>query len=286
MTTKRMSEERDEGYCVKITKENAEKFPFTYAITYDEQGNTFDLTDLDDEENKKVFKKYDFLKLCKNGSLYGYIGNTSYDIEYSDIPYSDKDWKEITRKMMPSMQFLNFNIQKVENALLNYTEIEKISKMRVANGDIGESSIGGLVSVRVWKDTYEVTEGYKQSGNTDGLKDTERLVIEFPRINIWDQMTDIEIREDGTYYDTYNKEEMTWDDMADLAINNGAPRIYEDTGRIIKKWVEELKVEAEKCSHCGSTNLSKEGTKRHADGLHQRWICNDCNHISTSEWVF
>jgi hypothetical protein len=283
MTTKRM-DERDEGYCVKITRENVTKFPYTYAVTYDEDGNTFDLTDIEDEENIKIFNKYDFLKLCKNGSLYGYKGDTSYDIEYSDSPYSEKDWKEITRRLVPSMQYLNYNIEKIEKALTNYQEIKKIATMRVANGDIGESSIGGLVSVRIWKKTYKITEGYKQSGNTDGLKDTERLEIDFPRVNIWNGLDDIEIRENGSFYDTFNKEELTWDDMVDLTVTNGT--LYEETEGIIQNFIQELRDNAEKCTHCGSTNLSKYGTKHDSRGLHQRWICNECDHLSTSEWVF
>ena len=282
MTTK--GNEIDEGYCVKITRENVTKFPYTYAVTYDEDGNTFDLTDIEDEENIKIFNKYDFLKLCKNGSLYGYKGDTSYDIEYSDSPYSEKDWKEITRRLVPSMQYLNYNIEKIEKALTNYQEIKKIATMRVANGDIGESSIGGLVSVRIWKKTYKITEGYKQSGNTDGLKDTERLEIDFPRVNIWNGLDDIEIRENGSFYDTFNKEELTWDDMVDLTVTNGT--LYEETEGIIQNFIQELRDNAEKCTHCGSTNLSKYGTKHDSRGLHQRWICNECDHLSTSEWVF
>ena len=182
------------------------------------------------------------------------------------------------------MQYLNYNIEKIEKVLTTYNEIKKIATMRIANGDIGESSIGGLVSVRIWKKTYKITEGYKQSGNTDGLKDTERLEIDFPRVNIWDGLDDIEIREDGTYYDNYNKEELTWDDMVDLTVTNGT--LYEETEGIIQNFIQELRDNAEKCTHCGSTNLSKQGTKRDSMGLHQRWICNECNHLSTSEWVF
>lgn len=282
MTTK--GNEIDEGYCVKITRENVTKFPYTYAVTYDEDGNTFDLTDIEDEENIKIFNKYDFLKLCKNGSLYGYKGDTSYDIEYSDSPYSEKDWKEITRRLVPSMQYLNYNIEKIEKVLTTYNEIKKIATMRIANGDIGEYSIGGLVSVRIWKKTYKITEGYKQSGNTDGLKDTERLEIDFPRVNIWNGLDDIEIRENGSFYDTFNKEELTWDDMVDLTVTNGT--LYEETEGIIQNFIQELRDNAEKCTHCGSTNLSKYGTKHDSRGLHQRWICNECDHLSTSEWVF
>ena len=184
------------------------------------------------------------------------------------------------------MIYLNWNIEKVESARLDRDTIEKIAKMRAADSDIGEASIGGLVSVRLFQPDYDLSISYSQSGNYDNYKETEALHIDLSRENIFDNLDDISYDEDkGKYYDSFNKEYFTYEDLVDLALENGAPSLFEDTEQKLKDIIDDYKENAEKCSHCGSTDIYKDGTVRYADGKHQRWMCRNCNHLSRSEWV-
>ncbi len=183
------------------------------------------------------------------------------------------------------MEYLRWNIKKLEDLLLQYGTIEKIAKMRASEYELGESSIGGIVSVRVFAD-YSISCEYSQAGNTDGYSETQVLHITLSRENIFDSLDDISYDEHkGQYYDSYNKEYFTYEDLVDLVVENGSPSLFEKTESDLKRIIEDYKENAEKCSHCGSTDIIKNGTIRHADGKHQRWICKTCNHMSTSEWT-
>ncbi len=181
--------------------------------------------------------------------------------------------------------YLNYNIQRVEDILLNQGTIQEIATKRASDGEIGDSSIGGLVNVRLWKD-YSISIEYGQSGSDDNYKDTDRLELSFTRVSIWDNLDGISGPDDeGNYWDEHNKEKMTWDDLVDLVVTNGSPSLYELTRSEIEEFISDLKEQPEKCSHCGSTNIRKHGLETHSDGDHQRFQCKDCLHYSTSEWV-
>ena len=194
------------------------------------------------------------------------------------------------------MIYLNWNIEKVESALLDRGAIEKIAKMRAADSDIGEASIGGLVSVRLFQPDYDLSISYSQSGNYDNYKETEALHIDLSRENIFDNLDDVSYDEDkGKYYDSFNKEYFTYEDLVDLALENGAPSLFEDTKNKIKYYIEEFKENAEKCPVCNSTNVKKSGHKHLMDGVHQQYECMNENkeeHPSGkprhfySEWIF
>lgn len=185
------------------------------------------------------------------------------------------------------MEYLNWNIKRVEKATLNREIIEKIAKMRASEYERGESSIGGIVSFRVFQPDYSTSISYSQEGNYDNYSKYQELEIQFGRENIFDSLQDISYNEkEGKYWDSYNKEFYTFEDLVDLVVENGSPSLIESTEEIIKNFIEELKKDPERCSHCESTDIIKHGKERHADGLHQRWICKTCNHMSTSEWVF
>lgn len=184
------------------------------------------------------------------------------------------------------MMYLNYKIERIESVLLKSETIQEIATKRASNGEIGDSSIAGLVNVRLWRD-YSITIEYGQSGSYDNYKDTERLEIAFSRVSIWDNLDDISGPDDeGNYWDDYNHEKMSWDDLVDLVVTNGAPSLYELTKSEIEGFISDLKEEAERCSHCGSTNIQKRGKETHSDGDHQRFQCKDCHHYFVSEWTF
>jgi hypothetical protein len=83
-----------DSYCVKLTMSNISKFDITFYLE-SENGETYDIFDPEMSETQELFSQYDYLELCKNGSLYGYIGNTSYDIFIGETAYPDKEWKKI-----------------------------------------------------------------------------------------------------------------------------------------------------------------------------------------------
>ena len=183
------------------------------------------------------------------------------------------------------MEYLRWNIEKLEEVLLQYGTIEKIAKMRATEYELGESSIGGVVSVRVFPD-YSLSIEYGQAGTSDGYPERDVIHIEFGRETIFEQFDDLEFNEDeGKYYDKYNQEFFTFPELVDLAVSNGSPSLFEATETRMKEYIETFKEDAEKCSHCGSTDIYKDGTVRYADGKHQRWMCRKCNHLSRSEWV-
>ena len=183
------------------------------------------------------------------------------------------------------MEYLRWNIEKLEALLLQYGTLEKIATMRATEYELGESSIGGIVSVRVYPD-YSLSIEYGQSGTSDGYPEKEVIHMEFSRETIFEQFDDLEFNEDeDKYYDKYNQEFFTFPELVDLAVSNGSPSLFERTEAMMKVYIETFKENAEQCSHCGSTDIIKNGTIRHADGKHQRWICKKCNHMSTSEWT-
>ena len=176
------------------------------------------------------------------------------------------------------MIYLNWNIERLETVLLDSKTIQKIAKMRAADNDIGESSIGGIVSVRVFQPDYEISISYSQSGNYDNYKETEALHIDFSRVNIFDSLDDISgPDENGGYYDEYNKEKMTWDDLVDLVVTNGTPSLFEGTENLIKGYLDELKENAVRCPVCGSTRIRKAGHKDLTEGVYQEYECNNRN---------
>ena len=194
------------------------------------------------------------------------------------------------------MIYLNWNIEKIESVLLDREIIGKIGRMRAADNDMGESSIGGIVSVRLFQPDYSLSISYSQAGNYDNYKDTEALHFSFDRENIFDHLDDISYDEEKKeYYDSFNKEYFTYEDLVDLALENGAPSLFEDTENKIKYYIEEFKENAEKCPVCNSTNVKKSGHKHLMDGVHQQYECMNENkeeHPSGkprhfySEWVF
>lgn len=194
------------------------------------------------------------------------------------------------------MTYLNWNIEKIENSLLDRETIRKIASMRAAPMEMGESSIGGIVSLRIFQPDYSISISYSQSGNYDNYKETETLHLSFGRENVWDYLEDIKGPDDeGIYWDEYNQEKMTWDDLVDLVVENGSPSLFEDTENKIKSYIEEYKENAEKCPVCNSTNVKKSGHKHLMDGVHQQYECMNENkeeHPSGkprhfySEWVF
>ena len=194
------------------------------------------------------------------------------------------------------MIYLNWNIEKIESVLLNQDTIEKIAKMRASQLDLGESSIAGQVSVRIFQPDYEVTMSYSQSGNYDNYKETEALHLFFGRENIMDRFDDLTGHdEDGVYYDEFNQEKLTWDDLVDLALTNGAPSLFEETENEIKEFIEELRENAVRCPVCETTHVKKDGVKHMMDGVHQQYACLDTNTDKhpigkpiyfRSEWTF
>ncbi len=191
------------------------------------------------------------------------------------------------------MIYLNWNIEKIESVLLDRDTIGRIAKMRAAPDEIGESSIGGIVSVRLFQPDYEVTISYSQSGNYDNYKETEALHFSFDRENIFDHLDDISYDEEKKeYYDSFNKEYFTYEDLVDLVVENGSPSLYEDTENKIKEYMEEYKENAEKCSICHSNKVIKSGHKHLMDGVHQQYECMNEEHPSGkprhfySEWIF
>lgn len=181
------------------------------------------------------------------------------------------------------MYYLNFNIEKVQTALMSYVAIQKIATMRASNGEMGESSIGGIISVRIFQPDYHLSIEYSQSGTYDDYKETDRLALTFGRVSIWDSLDDISgPDDDGRYFDSYNQEKMSWDDLVDLVASNS---LYKQTERDIQSYISQFKEEAEKCSHCGNNDIKKRGKETHADGDHQRFQCKVCRHYFTSEWT-
>ena len=174
------------------------------------------------------------------------------------------------------MIYLNWNIERLETVLLGSETIRKIAKMRAADHDMGESSIGGIVSVRVFQPDYDVSISYSQSGSYDNYKETEALHLSFDRENIFDHLDDISYDEEKKeYYDSFNKEYITYEDLVDLALENGAPSLFEDTENLIKGYLDELKENAVKCPVCGSTNVRKAGHKDLSQGVYQEYECNN-----------
>lgn len=194
------------------------------------------------------------------------------------------------------MIYLNWNIEKIESVLLNQDTIEKIAKMRASQLDLGESSIAGQVSVRIFQPDYEVTMSYSQSGNYDNYKETEALHLSFGREHIMDRFDDLTgPDEDGVYYDEFNQEKLTWDDLVDLALTNGAPSLFEETENEIKEFIEEIKENTVRCPVCNTTNVKKSGLKHMMDGVHQEYECLNINKDEhpigkprhfRSEWTF
>lgn len=126
----------------------------------------------------------------------------------------------------------NWNVEKIKELL--YDNIEKIAKMRATDNCIGTSSIAGLVVVRIFPD-YRINIEYGQSGATDGYSD--RLWFEFPRANVFDIIEDIKPNEDGTYWDELNKTTLSWDEVVQIALDEG---LWDDTQILIDEQLQEL----------------------------------------------
>ena len=170
------------------------------------------------------------------------------------------------------MIYLNWNIERVENVLMDSATIRKISAMRAADMDMGSSSIAGIVSVRVFQPDYEVKISYSQEGSHDNYKETEALHLELERYNIFDELEDVKPAENG-YYDEYNKETISWDEAIEIALEN--TKICEDTKQQIKSFLDEIKENAVRCPVCGSTNIRKAGHKDLIDGVYQEYECKN-----------
>ena len=166
-------------------------------------------------------------------------------------------------------------IERIKEIL--YENIEKIAKMRASNMDMGSSSIAGLVIARIFPD-YKINIEYGQSGSTDGYSD--RLWFEFSRENVFNYLEDIKENDDGSFYDELNHTNLSWDEVINIALDEG---LFDDTKNLIDEQINEL--EPIKCPHCGSTNIRKHGLEIHADGEHQRYQCKYCHHHFISDWV-
>ena len=184
-----------------------------------------------------------------------------------------------TKKMdsKTGMYYLNYNIEKVQDILLEPDTIRKIAKMRVDTGD----AFTIIINIRIWAD-YSIEITPIQPGGYDNYKDTDRLNLSFEKYNIWDSLDGIKDNDDGTYWDEHNKETFTINELADLVVEN---ELYRLTESEIKEFISDLKEQAEKCPHCGSTNIRKHGLETHSDGDHQRFQCKECYHYFTSEWI-
>ena len=142
-------------------------------------------------------------------------------------------------------------LEKVRENLMSYDMIKKIANERVSLTEMGESSIGGLVAVRIWKPDGEITVGYTQSGSDDGLDDSSRLEIDLPRENVWDYVDGIVSMEDlkenkekynslseeekeKEWYDEYNNEALSSSELLELAADNG---VYYLTERELETWL-------------------------------------------------
>ena len=147
-------------------------------------------------------------------------------------------------------------LEKVRENLLSYDMIKKIANMRVSLIEMGESSIGGLVSVRIWKPEGEISVGYAQSGSDDGLDDSSRLEICLSRENVWDYVDGIVSMEDlknkekynslseeekeKEWYDEYNNQALSSSELLELVADNG---VYDLTERELETWLSSLEEE-------------------------------------------
>lgn len=174
------------------------------------------------------------------------------------------------------MIYLNWNIEKIADILLNQDIKKKIATMIAADDDIGEYSMAGIVSVRVFQPDYSLSIEYSQSGNYDNYKETEALHLSFGRENIIGEFDDLTgPDEGGIYYDESNKEKLSWDDLVDLDLTNGS--LMEETETAIKEYLDELKDNAVRCPVCDTTNVKKSGVKDMVDGVHQEYYCKNKN---------
>ena len=171
------------------------------------------------------------------------------------------------------MIYLNWNIEKLEAVLMDSATIRKIAIERAADMDMGESSIAGIVVVRVFP-SYKVKIEYGQSGSSDGLSSEERLWFTFSRENIFDIVEDIKPNDDNSFYDELNKTTLSWDKVVDIAVNEF---LYDDTEKQMKEYIDELKENAVKCPICGSTNIRKAGRKELSGGIYQEYECKNRN---------
>lgn len=83
----------------KITKENVKNFPIQYVLDRDDGEGDFELGN--NEETMKLFERYDYLVINSSCNLYGYKGNTSFDLlidNGKDGELSDEDMKALTKK--------------------------------------------------------------------------------------------------------------------------------------------------------------------------------------------
>ena len=194
------------------------------------------------------------------------------------------------------MIYLNWNIEKVEDIMVNRDTIKKIATMRASDDDIGEYSIGGIVSVRIFQPDYSLSIEYSQGGSYDNYSESQALHFSFGRENIMDRFDGLSVPdEDGAYYDEWNQEKLTWADLVDLALSNGAPSLFEETENAIREYLDELKDNSARCPVCDTTHVKKEGLKHMMDGVHQEYECLNTNKDEhpigkprhfRSEWTF
>lgn len=145
------------------------------------------------------------------------------------------------------MYYLNYNIQRVENLLLEPDMIRKIAVMRVDAGDL----FPVVVKVRIWS-YYNIDMGTVQPGEHDDYNPTDRLELTFTK---------------------------------KLVVNNELPSLYDLTKLEIEKFISDLKEQAEKCPRCGSTNIRKHGLESHANGEYLRFQCKECYNYFVPEWT-